>query len=184
MNKTIRLYNEVLETALRGNWFSFLGLTYELTAAYYFGENLDMLGIPMLMRSLEFYGRWGAHGKVLYLTKKYSSKLNSQTERGIKKEMAVQTEDTQFSTAIDTHLWDDTTSDESPDSSLRDVHFIQDEASGERNDVESSNAETTLLSLDIVDLTSIIKSSQGKSIKNILSFFYWLTDSYLIKKKM
>lgn len=177
-----------MELALKGNWYSFLGLAFELASEHYMRCGLTMLAIPTLSRSIEFYARWGAFGKVQYLKKKYYKELDSQTITG-KEDAAVQTEDVIVgltTTVIDKtfSIWDNNSSDETtPDSSLKELYNNEDpqqrnvgvgtegvgvEGNNETllsNNVNSEDVnvmrEDTLFSLDMVDLTSIIKSSQG-----------------------
>lgn len=202
MKKTLQLYNQVMELALKGNWYSFLGLTFELASEHYMRCGLTMLAIPTLSRSIEFYARWGAFGKVQYLKNKYSAELESQTIAG-KQEAAVQTDDVIVgltTTVVDKNfsIWDNNSSDEtSPGTSLKEL-YSNDESQQQQhqqqqqrqpqlggseggaggvgahnesllsNNVASEDVnvmrEDTLFSLDMVDLTSIIKSSQGISI--------------------
>ncbi|KAI9486524.1 MAG: hypothetical protein EXX96DRAFT_549376 [Benjaminiella poitrasii] len=181
MSRTFELYNEVMELCLKGKWYSFLGLAYELASEYYMRCNLTMLAIPALCRSVEFYSRWGAFGKVQYLKKKYSKELNSQTITG-KKDAAVQTEDVIVgltTTVIEKNMsiWDNNSSDETtPDPSLKELYSNEDFAHqhnpmtstnmDDLNDIITSSDEVgfhredILFSLDMIDLTSIIKSSQ------------------------
>ncbi|KAF1803065.1 hypothetical protein FB192DRAFT_1421030 [Mucor lusitanicus] len=127
MNKTLSLYNEVMELALKGNWYSFLGLTFELASEHYMRCGLTMLAIPTLSRSMEFYARWGAFGKVQYLKNKYSAELESQTVAG-KEEASVQTDDVIVgltTTVVDKNfsIWDNNSSDETSagSSSLKEI---------------------------------------------------------------
>lgn len=180
-----------MELALKGNWYSFLGLTFELASEHYMRCGLTMLAVPALSRSIEFYARWGAFGKVQYLKKKYSKELESQSIAG-KEDATVQTEDVIVgltTTVIDKNfsIWDNNSSDETtPDSSLKELYSHDDPqqrsigvgtgagaagGQGGSNETLLSNnitsedvnvmREDTLFSLDMVDLTSIIKSSQG-----------------------
>lgn len=181
MSKTLHLYNEVIELALEGNWYAFLGFIFELASAHYIRCGLTMLAAPTLLRSIKFYSRWGAFGKVQYLKKKYSKELASQTIVGTE-DAAVQTEDVIVgltTTVVDKNfsVWDANSHDETtPDSSLKELYEINEpqqisaETNGNNNEVVTSSSddsnilkhEDTLFSLDMVDLTSIIKSSQGE----------------------
>jgi hypothetical protein len=175
MQKTLSIYEEVIGLALKGKWYSFLAFTYELASQHYMRCSLSMLAIPMLTSAIEFNARWGAFGKVEYLKKKYARELALQTFSE-KADVAVQTDDVIVglsTTAIDKTfgIWNNNSSDEAtPDSSLKEL-YNNDSAqiTNARNSItpeeESQTPETheeTLFSLDMVDLTSIIKSSQGK----------------------
>lgn len=142
-----------------------------------------MLAVPTLHRSIEFYSWWGAFGKVQYLKNKYSKELASQIIAG-SEDVAVQTEDVIVgltTTVVDKSfsIWDANSNDEiTPDPSLKELYGVEESQQGSTNPNGSSNEivtsssddgdivkhEDTLFSLDMVDLTSMIKSSQGKLI--------------------
>ncbi|KAI8372185.1 hypothetical protein BD560DRAFT_434473 [Blakeslea trispora] len=177
LSHSLQLYNEVMELALKGKWHSFLGLTFELASEHYMRCGLSQLAVPTLSRSIEFYARWGAIGKVQYLEKKYSKELQGQVVSG-KEDRSVQTEDVIVGTTTvaekNATVWDNNSSDgNTHDSSLKES-FNEDNSpsGGENRPSESSTRITTgqegfnrlredaLFSLDMIDLTSIIKSSQ------------------------
>ncbi|KAI7874264.1 uncharacterized protein EV154DRAFT_486946 [Mucor mucedo] len=167
MPRTLKLYDEVIELGLKGNWYSFSGLTFELAAQYYMRSGLSMLAIPLLSRSIEFYARWGAFGKVEYLKKKYKDELKTQSVSG-SEDMAVQTEDVIVgtTTVIDKvlNVWDNNSDGTTPDSSLKELYNNENPPTAIATTITQEEAqevhEETLFSLDMVDLTSIIKSSQ------------------------
>ncbi|GAA5806716.1 hypothetical protein MFLAVUS_000064 [Mucor flavus] len=167
MPRTLSLYDQVIELALKGNWYSFSGLTFELAAQYYMRSGLTMLAVPLISRSIEFYARWGAFGKVEYLKKKYHTELNTQSISG-REDVSVQTEDVIVGTTtiIDKtlNIWDNNSSDgTTPDSSLKELYNNDNAQNPNTPAIIQENAEqheNTLFSLDMVDLTSIIKSSQ------------------------
>lgn len=169
MPRTLKLYNDVIELGLEGNWYSFSGLTFELAAQYYMRSGLTMLAIPLLSRSIEFYARWGAFGKVEYLKNKYKNELGTQSISGAE-DMAVQTEDVIVgtTTVIDKALnvWDNNSDGTTPDSSIKELYNNENPPTAIATTITQEQAqevhEETLFSLDMVDLTSIIKSSQGK----------------------
>jgi hypothetical protein len=173
MARTIRLYNEVIQLAIRGSWYSFSGLTYELAAQFFIRSGLTMIAIPLLNRSIEFYSRWGAYGKVQYLQKKYKVELELQIISS-KEDASVQTEDVIVGLTTNViekgiGIWDNNSTDEaSPDSSLKELYNNDNQNENAtatlQEEAQENNHETTLFSLDMVDLTSIIKSSQGKFI--------------------
>lgn len=185
MQKTLLLYEEVIGLALKGKCYSFLAFTYELATQHYVRCGLTMMAVPMLTSAIEFNARWGAFGKVEYLKKKYSKELALQTFSE-KADVAVQTDDViiglDSTTAVNKNIsiWDNNSSDEvSPDSSFKEEMYNNDgtQNSNTRNSMtpeeEAQTPETheeTLLSLDMVDLTSIIKSSQGVFSRTVNDF--------------
>lgn len=184
-----------MELALKGNWYSFLGLTYELASEHYMRCGLTMLAVPTLVRSIEFYARWGAYGKVEYLKEKYASILNSQII--VEKEsVAVQTDDVIVgltTTVLDKGLgvWDNNSTEEtSSDPSLKELYNNEERQqrvpdnvgiNAEVNSVMTDEVELikeeALFSLDMVDLASIIKSTQGKSWQ-VSKLYLLLTQVY------
>ncbi|CEP16554.1 hypothetical protein [Parasitella parasitica] len=216
LDKSLRLYNQVMQLALKGNWYSFLGLTFELASEHYMRCGLTVLAVPTLTKSIEFYSRWGAWGKVRYLKTKYSKQLESLPVAG-KEDVAVQTDDVIVgltTTVADKNfsIWDNNSSDETtPDPSLKEIYSNQDPQQQQKQQQQqvvsvgtgpenkavidshdemllSSNKssnnnmaseeeeenidvmrEETLFSLDMVDLTSIIKSSQDYIHHSVIS---------------
>lgn len=178
MDVTLRLYNEVMDIAVKGDWFSFLGLVYELASQHYMRCGLNMLAIPTLLRSIEYFARWGAYGKVEYLKDKYASMLNNQVVAD-GESVGVQTDDVIVgltTTVLNKGLgvWDNNSSDgTSPDSSLKELYNSEERQIATldvNNNTENNNTlldetelikEEALYSLDMIDLASIIKSTQG-----------------------
>lgn len=181
MATTLRLYNEVIELALKGNWYTVLAVIFELATAHYMRCGLSMLGVPTLLRSIEFYSRWGAVGKVKYLKELYAKELSLQNVAE-SQDMGVQTEDDVVSLSATMYdkssgTWDNNSSfDIRSDTSLKES-LVDDDPQNLATDSNCSNIdassnimadevavmkEEALFSLDMVDLTSIIKSTQGK----------------------
>lgn len=155
------LFNEAIKQCQTNNWVSVLGFLHELIAKHYVSLGLDMLATPMLQKSIRYYQQWGAYGKVKYLQHMYSHLLqntavNSQND-------GVQTEDVivGFTTNVtENNLWENTSDGTATDPSLREISSGNEESSIAAADL-LDKPETTLFSLDMIDLTSIIKSSQG-----------------------
>ncbi|CAO3682903.1 unnamed protein product [Rhizopus stolonifer] len=157
---TMTLFNEAIKQCQTDNWASVLGFLHELIARHYVSLGLDMLAIPMLQKSIGYYQQWGAYGKVKYLQHMYSHLLqntavNSQND-------GVQTEDVivGFTTNVtENNMWENTSDGTATDPSLREISSSNEESSIAVADL-LDKPETTLFSLDMIDLTSIIKSSQ------------------------
>ncbi|KAL0077413.1 hypothetical protein J3Q64DRAFT_1769328 [Phycomyces blakesleeanus] len=147
MERTCRLFNAVIEIGLKGQWYSFLGLTYQLLAEYYVRAKINMLALPMLNQSIEFYECWGAYGKMQYMSERYGHIINSNKAMTRKVDASTQTEEQDMTNGF----WQD--EDSSPEPSFRELY-------GDESIPGLLDTETALFSLDIMDLTSIIKSSQ------------------------
>ncbi|KAI9029591.1 hypothetical protein CLU79DRAFT_734877 [Phycomyces nitens] len=147
MERTCTLFNAVIEVGLKGQWYSFLGLTYQLLAEYYIRSKINMLALPMLNQSIEFYECWGAYGKMQYMSERYGHIIQSNKIMTRKVDTSTQTEEQEMANGF----WQD--DDSSPEPSFRELY-------GDESIPGLLDTETALFSLDIMDLTSIIKSSQ------------------------
>ncbi|KAI9489290.1 hypothetical protein BDB00DRAFT_843739 [Zychaea mexicana] len=149
---TPNLYNDAIELGTQGQWHPFLALAYQLTAEHYIRSNMKMLALPMLQQSLEIYNAWDAWGTARHLSEKHSSILDKQTIIGKPVDASTQTADELPNDVVPAMeqgiIWEDIM----PEPSIRELY-------GEE-EATSCTSETAILSLDIVDLTSIIKSSQ------------------------
>ncbi|KAF7721740.1 hypothetical protein EC973_004178 [Apophysomyces ossiformis] len=163
MDTIVRLYNETIDLALKSQRKPFLGLAYQLAAEYYIRAGLSMLALPLLTQSMEFYNLWGACGQTRFLMERHSDILKRQVSLGQSVDAGTQT-DVEMS-SMDS-MWED----ESPEPSLRELY-------GDESLTGLAESETAVFSLDIVDLTTIIKSSQV--ISNEMNSF-----NELLKKMM
>ncbi|KAI8980390.1 hypothetical protein BDB01DRAFT_851685 [Pilobolus umbonatus] len=174
IKETLVIYEEVMGLALEGKWDSFLGMTYELVAEYYILQNLSMLAVPAIRQSLKHYKKWAAYGKIKYLTNKYKHLLEGESSSNEKKDVSVQTEDVIIGSTTNIiekgkSIWDNNSSDDTTaESSLRELYGSealqtqrrQQKEQSNDNESHTDNNEDPLFSLDMIDLTSIIKSSQ------------------------
>ena len=111
-----------------------------------------MLALPMLQQSLEIYNAWDAWGTARHLSEKHSGILDQQTVIAKPVDAFTQTAEELPSDVVPVMdqgiVWEDIM----PEPSIRELY-------GEE-EATSCTSETAILSLDMVDLTSIIKSSQ------------------------
>lgn len=146
-----KLYNDAIELGSNGDWFPFLAFAYQLAGTHYLRTGMKMLGAPMIKQSLDIYNGWGAWGTARHLAAKHQSILKTTPFVESAISVATQTDETDSPLSSSTAdsgvlVWEEGL----PDPPIDKVP----------NDDETS--EAAILSLDIVDLTSIIKSSQGK----------------------
>ncbi|CAO3666047.1 unnamed protein product [Rhizopus microsporus] len=159
LQATLAFYNRAIEHAQADNWVSVLGFIHELMTQHYMRCQLDMVAIPFLTKSIDYYRQWGAFGKIQYLQNMYGHLLEPMSIK--RRDCEVQTEDVivGFTTNVaEGNIWENHSDETATDPSLRDVTLNNDDITVSAEDGEIS--ETTLLSLDMVDLTSIIKSTQ------------------------
>ncbi|KAI9243547.1 hypothetical protein BDA99DRAFT_530153 [Phascolomyces articulosus] len=149
---TPTLYNDAIELGTRGQWHPFLALAYQLTAEHYIRSHMKMLALPMLQQSLEIYNAWDAWGTARHLSEKHSSILDQQLVIAKPVDASTQTADEPQSDVVPVMeqgiVWEDIM----PEPSIRELYGDE--------EATSCTSETAILSLDIVDLTSIIRSSQ------------------------
>lgn len=159
LKTTLDLFNKAIEHSQKDNWISVLGFVHELVAQHYIRVGLDMLALPMLEKSIDCYRQWGAYGKVKYLQRKYKHLFDHLL--GNNRDCGVQTEDVIVSFTANVNegnIWDNTSDETATDPSLKEANSGNEESSAAVD--SSEKPEATLFSLDMVDLTSIIKSSQ------------------------
>lgn len=153
--ESAKLYNDAIHYGKEGEWFPFLALAYQCTANYYLRWELDSIAGPMLQQSLEIYNNWGAWGKARFMCEKYEDHLSSKATMSKAVNSSTQTEGREQSPSLDsvTAILGE---DEAVVSEFSHGEMYGDESFG--------SSEAAILSLDVVDLTSIIKSSQGISL--------------------
>lgn len=147
--KAAQLYNDALELGTRGKWYPFLALAYQLIAEQYIRRNMRMLAMPMLQEALDMYNAVDAWGVAHHLTEKHDSILNNDDTKMVQPvDVAVQTDEQDVYQSVEHGaVWDE---------------ILPAPTISELSGSDSLTSEAAILSLDIVDLTSIIKSSQGK----------------------
>ncbi|KAI9318740.1 hypothetical protein BX666DRAFT_2026165 [Dichotomocladium elegans] len=167
----IRFYNEALEIGLEGRWYPFSAYCYQLIAEHYIRCGMKMVAKPLLQKALEIYSGLDAWGVVRHFENKYSRILKDTNTNVEAVDAAVQTDEQDFvghnTTPIEQSVWLDQTQ--------REQSTTEEIQHGSRAYI----SEDAILSLDIVDLMSIIKSSQGKLISNEMNSF-----DELLKKMM
>ncbi|KAI9272442.1 hypothetical protein BY458DRAFT_586342 [Sporodiniella umbellata] len=163
LGNTLKLFNIAIKQCEAEDRISSLGFAYELIAQHYIRSDLDTLVPPMLEKAIEYYQQWGAYGKAQYLCKTYGQYLEKAKSNF--QSCAVQTEDVIVgltTNVADNDVWENASDGNATDSSVREISSSN-EGSSSVTAESPEKPETTLFSLDMVDLTSIIKSSQVMS---------------------
>jgi PAS domain S-box-containing protein len=67
----LRLYEDAIHLARENGFVKNEGLAHELAAKYYLARDIETAGYAYLRNARNCYDRWGAHGKVKQLDKRY-----------------------------------------------------------------------------------------------------------------
>ncbi|RUS21247.1 hypothetical protein BC937DRAFT_93220 [Endogone sp. FLAS-F59071] len=145
MEIAANLFDRAIDEAQQGDWIQETAFAYELAGAFYLRRGMKSVAASLLGQSETLYNHWGAWGKARHVSNKYTELFSSknsltrfnsnscQTDQGI-------TSREKASNETSTNFEADATSPQ-----------------------HVGETEHALFSLDIVDLWSIIKSSQVMS---------------------
>ncbi|CEP10830.1 hypothetical protein [Parasitella parasitica] len=151
--KAQKLYDQAIRQAREGNWPLETAVIHELAGAFYHQNDLTTVACALLKDALRSYRHMGLFGKANHLELKYRSLLlqesSSSSSEQATKDASVQTET--FQTIVKRESISDLTVPEP---------YSADTFNSQANSVNNTSPEETLLTLDVVDLASILKSSQ------------------------
>lgn len=147
-----KLYDLAIRQAKQGNWPIETAVIQELAGEYYLRNEIITVGCALIENSVNGYRHIGIYGKVAQLNTKHKDILKEFSKIDTKNEVGIQTE---------THQ-EYVKRESISELSLPDPYSF---ATEEDQYISSSNGmnttpEETLLTLDVVDLASILKSSQ------------------------
>ncbi|KAI8987492.1 hypothetical protein BDF20DRAFT_850560 [Mycotypha africana] len=149
--KAQKLYDHAICQAKEGKWPVEIAIFQELASDCYLRQGLPSVALPLLKEALSVYRHLGMYGKVAQLEKKNGASLREFTRPTKAKEASVQTDPCQFSNKRDSlglfHSTEPCTVDM--------LHPSQ-----QNDNSKTSDPEDMILTLDVVDLASILKSSQ------------------------
>ncbi|KAI8334588.1 hypothetical protein BC941DRAFT_431619 [Chlamydoabsidia padenii] len=155
IRRTEQLYDQAIDEAKAGAWQLETNIMYEFAGEYYMRNGSRHVAALLLEKAIDGYRHQGCYGKGNHLMLimenyiGYSSIPDNHQERTImSKSVEVQTDPVSSSAASLPHR------DSVPDFSLAE-HFLHTEISN-----HEATPEETLMALDVVDLASILKSSQ------------------------
>lgn len=149
IGKAIRLYEAAIDQSRDGAWYLDLCICHEYAGGFYNRIGLKNAAYGMLKKSINLYVNHGSYGKAQHLNAKYSSLLSEyEDDRVESHETGVQTDPFPFLGPQGS--W--STSSMGPINSLNEP-FVSET-------IPPVTTEQTLLTLDILDMASILKSSQ------------------------
>ncbi|KAI8148750.1 hypothetical protein BJV82DRAFT_505635 [Fennellomyces sp. T-0311] len=154
--KAFRLYEEAINLAREGSWYFDLGVMHEYTGAFYLRVGLKNSAYGYISKAMELYKCHGSYGKVEHLSSKYVNIL-SQFNDDIQEyyEAAVQTDPIAIGGEA---KWGS-----SSGSSSQEIDVLENEAAHQGDMVVKITTEQALMTLDILDMASILKSSHVMS---------------------
>ncbi|KAG2222787.1 hypothetical protein INT45_011597, partial [Circinella minor] len=155
--KTARLYERAITQAREGSWYLELCIFHEYAGAFYNRIGFYNVAYGFIKKAIRLYMAHGSYGKVRHINTKFADLLSELDDDRLERyEKDIQTDPTPFHSQ---QAW----SKFSP--SLENIN-INDPARNEPYDDETIPPVTTeksLMTLDILDMASILKSSQVMS---------------------
>ncbi|KAI8638914.1 hypothetical protein BD408DRAFT_446418 [Parasitella parasitica] len=149
IGKAIQLYESAIDESRNGGWYLELSICHEYAGGFYFRAGLKNAAYGMLKKSISLYMNHGSYGKAQQLNAKYSGLLTEYDDDRVEShEIGVQTDPFPFLGPQGT--W--STSSMGPVNPLNEPFVAE--------TIPPVTTEQTLLTLDILDMASILKSSQ------------------------
>ncbi|KAI8138422.1 hypothetical protein BJV82DRAFT_717467 [Fennellomyces sp. T-0311] len=145
------LYEDSINQARQGGWFFHMCVAQEYAGAFYYRVGMGNVAFTVIKKAIDLYSTNGSYGKVQHLRMKYSNLINSFGDMSGQCDTGVQTDLYPYLTSQT--RWTSNTS--LGNNSQNSLNTIPD--SSETN--TQLTTEQMLMSLDILDMTSILKSS-------------------------
>ncbi|KAI7876512.1 hypothetical protein K492DRAFT_210310 [Lichtheimia hyalospora FSU 10163] len=147
--KAISLYEEAINQAREGGWYLELCVMHELAGAFYYQQGI--------YNAVDLYTSYGAFGKSRHLNSKYVDLLSSFNDDRVEaRDKSAQTDPFPLLANADRDLqqtWSNSSHDHAGSN-----HLANEPYSSES--IPPVTTEQTLVTLDIIDMASILKSSQ------------------------
>ncbi|CDH52356.1 histidine kinase [Lichtheimia corymbifera JMRC:FSU:9682] len=156
--KTILLYEEAINHAREGEWCLELSIAHELAGAFYYRQGVHNVAYNMIKKAVDLYTAYGALGKSRHLNAKYADLLSSfNDDRTEARDKSAQTNPIPLVAAPHhqraQQSWSTSSHDGVDNSPIADELYNSES-------IPPITAEQTLVTLDIIDMASILKSSQ------------------------
>ncbi|RCI05416.1 hypothetical protein CU098_002574, partial [Rhizopus stolonifer] len=139
-----KLFDLAIRQARKGKWPIEIAVMHELAAEYYLRQDMPTIASVLIEKSIITCRHLGIFGKVRHLEKKHGAILQETTWQGQTKDTSTQTD----------------TPQPAPKREPIDYLNVADPYAPPADTVQQDSPEETLLTLDVVDLASILKSSQ------------------------
>lgn len=160
--KAQQLYDMAIRQAKEAKWPIEAAYMHEIAGEYYVNHQINMVGCTLLEKAIAAYRHIGMFGKATQLETKYQDLLQDNNGLNKAKEVSVQTET--YQAIIKRESIGDLTAPTYNTSDMLNDHpgrsNSTSSSSSSVHGMHSTSPEETLLTLDVVDLASIFKSSQ------------------------
>ncbi|KAI9491307.1 hypothetical protein BDB00DRAFT_833957 [Zychaea mexicana] len=154
--KAARLYEEAISQAREGLWYLELCIIHEYTGAFYHRIGFDNVAYGFIKKATRMYMSHGSYGKVRHLNNKFADLISSLGDERVERhEKGIQTDPMPFhgqpawSTSASSH--------ENIDNNNNNVPATIEPYNSES--IPPVTTEESLMTLDILDMASILKSS-------------------------
>ncbi|RUP47930.1 hypothetical protein BC936DRAFT_145161, partial [Jimgerdemannia flammicorona] len=141
--KTDQLYEEAINQAHAGRWRLDSGIILEYAGEHYLRNGLKNIAVSLFDRSVSAYTAIGAYGKVRHLRSKHGELLSVLEDQAPTTNFGSQTDT--YPVLDQKYSWDEVRNSSGPTSVKA---------------ATPASTEQALMELDIIDLASILKSSQ------------------------
>ncbi|KAI9352389.1 hypothetical protein BD770DRAFT_445542 [Pilaira anomala] len=149
MGKTVQLYEKAIDQCREGGWFLDLCVCHEYAGGFYARSGLKNAAYGLIKKAMNLYINHGSYGKANHLGMKYSQLLSEYDDERLEShDTGIQTDPFPFLGPQNT--WST--------SSMGQINTINEPFVSET--IPPVTTEQTLLTLDILDMASILKSSQ------------------------
>ncbi|KAI9021513.1 hypothetical protein CLU79DRAFT_703166 [Phycomyces nitens] len=150
--KASHLYEEAINLAREGGWYLELSIAHEYTGGFYKRSGLNNVAYGFIRKAIELYVNHGSYGKARHLGIKFNELLSAYDDnRHESQDVGIQTDPIPFMGPHNS--WST--------SSLENINPVNEPYDSET--IPPVTTEQTLLTLDILDMASILKSSQVMS---------------------
>ncbi|KAI7873653.1 hypothetical protein K492DRAFT_223486 [Lichtheimia hyalospora FSU 10163] len=155
--KAMPLYEEAINLAREGEWYLELSIAHELAGAFYYRQGVLNVAYSMIRKAVDLYTAYGAFGKARHINAKYADLLSSLSDdRTETRDKSAQTDAFPL-LATSHHLavqkaWSSSSRDHADHSPIADEPYNSES-------IPPITTEQTLVTLDIIDMASILKSS-------------------------
>ncbi|KAJ8653301.1 hypothetical protein O0I10_011051 [Lichtheimia ornata] len=157
--KAILLYEEAINHAREGEWCLELSIAHELAGGFYYRQGIYNVAYNMIKKAVDLYTAYGAFGKSRHLNGKYADLLSSFNDDRIEsRDKSAQTDPFPLLAAPlhqqhPQQSWSSSSYDRIDSSPVADEPYNSES-------IPPITTEQTLVTLDIIDMASILKSSQ------------------------
>ncbi|KAI9275770.1 hypothetical protein BDA99DRAFT_431313 [Phascolomyces articulosus] len=152
--KTCRFYEDAINQAREGGWYLEICVAHERAGAFYYRNEIHNVAYTLISKAINLYMAHGSYGKARHLSTQYAELLGEYSDdQREQHDVGVQTDAFPFLNSQ--AEWNNNTSTEN----INNNHVLSEPLLGS-GALPSMSIEDSLMKLDILDMASILKSSQ------------------------